>query len=121
METIGIDTTNQPNFCALAYNPESIASPLPTVENVILLVIRDAEYGLRFLLHPRLDKVVQAVDMPYIKSLLEDFIERVKLDAAALFEHLCSLSVGVLVAHTVGEQINEHPGIGALALQFVPI
>jgi hypothetical protein len=111
----------QPKFCALEYNPAPVGSPLPTTKNVILLVIRDAECELQFLISPRLRQIVKDIDLPYIDSLLKDFIERVKLNAALLFEQLCSLSVGVLLTWAVGEQIVDHPEIRDLALQFVPI
>jgi hypothetical protein len=122
METFNFYPTEpQPNFCALEYIPESVDCPLPTVKNIILLVIRDAECGLHLLIHPRLHQIVKAVDLPYIEALLEDFIERVKLNAALLFKQLCSLSVGPLFTRAVGEQIVDHPDIYGLALQFVPI
>jgi hypothetical protein len=122
METINLKPTgSQPSFCALEYIPESLGDPLPTSKNVILLVTLDAECGLCFLIHPRLHQIVKSIDLPYIESLLEDFIERVRLNAVLLFEQLCSLTVGPLLTRTIGEQIVDHPDIHDLALQFVPI
>lgn len=114
-------TGPQPNFCALEYIQESAGSQLPTSENVILVVIRDAECVLRFLIHPTLHRIVNAIDLPYIESLLVDFIERVKLNAELLFAQLCSLTVGPLVTRTVGERIADFPDIHDRALQFVPV
>jgi len=122
METFNFKPNRpQPNFCALVYIPESVDCPLPTVKNIILLVMRDAECGLRFLIHPRLRQIVKAIDLPYIESLLDDFIERIKLNAELLFKQLCSLSAGLLRTRAVGEQIADHPDIYDLALLFVPI
>jgi hypothetical protein len=122
METINLKLTGpQRKFCALEYTPEAIGCPLTTTTNVILLVIRDAECGIRLLIHPRLREIVKAIDLHYIELLLEDFIERIKINAALLFEQLCSLSFGPLLTRAVGEQIVDHPEINDLALQFVPI
>jgi len=84
-------------------------------------VLRDAESGLRLLIHPALRQIVKAIDLSYIESLLEDFVKRIKLNAALLFEQLCSLSVGLLVVRTVGQLLDDHPDIHNLASQFVPI
>lgn len=105
-------------FCALTYAPDAELSLLPAVRHVILIVVQKADYALHILIHPGLKKIVDAIDMPYIESLLEDFIERVKLHAVELFRHLCSLVVGPLQAGTVGEQLCEYPDIHELALQF---
>jgi hypothetical protein len=122
IETFNFKLTGpQPRFCALEYIPGSGACGLQNAKNIVLLVIRDAEFELRFLRHPRLHQVVKATDLHYIESLLADFIERVRYDAAHLFEQLCALSVGPLVTRTVGEQTVHYPEIHDLALQFMPI
>jgi hypothetical protein len=104
-------------FCALAYAPMSGDSRLSAANNVILIAIEDSGV-LRFLVHPNLKSVVDAIDLPYIESILKDFVERINRYATALFRQLCSLAVGPLQTHTVGEQLCEHPNIHNLALQF---
>jgi len=111
----------RPNFCALEYIPDVDGHPLPTIRNIILLVLRDADCGLRFLIHPGLRQIVKAVDLSYIKSLLEDFILRVKLNAEFLFKQLCSLSVGLLSTRAIGDQIVEYPDIHELVVQFASL
>jgi hypothetical protein len=122
MRTINFDPSrSQQGFCAIEYVPEPTGVLLTTAKNVISLAVRDAKYVLRFFVHPNLHKIVWAIDLPHIKSLLEDFIERVRRDAENLFRQLCSLSAGILVTRAVGENISYFPKIQELVLQFVPV
>jgi hypothetical protein len=107
-------------FCALAYAPMSGEGRLAAAEHVILLAIEDSG-ALRFLVHPNLKSVVNAVDFAYIESILKDFVERINRYATELFQQLCSLSVGPLQTHTVGDQLCEHPDIHSLVSQFVAL
>ncbi len=109
VKTIDPKLTKGLHFCALEYASNSIGNPLHIMQNVILLVIRYVEGGLRFFLHPKLEQVVKAVDLSYIEPLLEDFMERVKRNAAALFEHLASLSVGILVPRPLANKLSIIP------------
>jgi hypothetical protein len=108
-------------FCALAYAPVAEPGLLPAVRHVIMIAVQKADCTLHILVHPNFKKIVDAIDIPYIESLLKDFIERVTLHAAELFHQLCSLAVGPLQAETVGAQLCEHPNIHKLALQFASL
>jgi hypothetical protein len=115
------DAISKSRFCALAYAPNAELGLLPAVRHVILIIVQKADCALHILVHPNLKKIVDAIDISYIESLLIDFIERVNLHAAELFRHLCSLAVGPLQTETVGEQLCEHPNIHELALQFAAL
>jgi hypothetical protein len=102
--TLKSGAVSKSRFCAL--------------KHVILLVIEEADRALRFLVHPNLESIVDAIDFPYIKSVLKDFVERINHYAAELFRQLCSLAVGPLHTHAVGERLCEHPDMHKLASQF---
>jgi len=123
MTNTSIDSgvVSAPSFCALAYAPNSYHSESSVIGHVILLVIQEAEDALRFMIHPNLRDIVDAIDLPYIQSLLVDFLERVKLNATHLFRHLCSLAIGPLLTEAVGEQLSLYPEINKLTAQFIPL
>ena len=112
---LGISSKSR--FCALAYASTSENDKLSATKHVILLAIEDSGV-LRFLVHPNLKSVVDAIDFPYIQSLLRDFVERINHYATELFRQLCTLAVGPLQAHTVGEQLCKYPDIHDLSLRF---
>jgi hypothetical protein len=85
---------------------------------IILLVLEDEKGSLCFLVHPELREVVTDKDIPYIESLLKDFLERAKLNPAALFKQLSSLEVGPLVTHETGSNISDYPHIFMLCSHF---
>ena len=102
-------------FCALAYRAEDSCRASP----IIVIVLKDARGGLRFLVDPGWRAVVRAEDVNYLESLLGDFLERAKEEPAALFKQLSSLAVGRLVTQEAGEQISDHPPLLALSSRFV--
>lgn len=116
--TIEPFASSKSRFCALAYAPRSGAKVgrLSAAEQVVLLAIEDSGV-LKLLVHPNLKSIVDAIDFPYIESLLKDFAERIIYHTTELFCQLCTLAVGPLQVHTVGE-LCEHPNIQELALQF---
>jgi hypothetical protein len=86
-----------------------------------VLVLEDDIDKLRFLVHPELRAVVAGNDLSYLESLLQDSVERTKLDPAALSKHLCSLGVGPLLTQQVGTSISDHPVLLELCLRFVQL
>jgi hypothetical protein len=110
-----------PAFCVLEYLPKFESSYLPVMDRVVLLAEREGGRPLRILVHPKLLQVIQETDRPYIGSLLEDMLERGKVDAERLFQQLSSLTAGPLVTRAVGERIADHTEIAVLAAQFVPL
>lgn len=85
-----------------------------------MLVLRDNMEGrLRFLIHPEMTTIVQEGDLAYIESLLSDFLERAKLNPAALFMQLSSLAVGPLITHETGPSLAEFPAIQELSKIFL--
>jgi len=88
---------------------------------IILLMLKDEDGNVRFLVHPELRAVVQREDLAYIKSLLRDFKERAGLHRHALFRQLSSLEVGPLVTHEVGASPSDEPSSLAACSRFVPL
>jgi hypothetical protein len=88
---------------------------------VFHIVFKAASGSLSFLIDPGWRSVFCARDLDYVGSLLHDFLGRPKEQPAALFEQLCSLGVGPLVAHETGEQISDHPALAELSSRFVPL
>jgi len=113
--------SSQWRFCALDYRPQSGSTGSLVTPSPILLVLRDEEGNLRFLVHTELPAIVQGEDWVYLQSLLRDFEERAKLDPASLFKQLSTLRVGPLVTRVVGADLNEYPEIQALSSAFVEL
>lgn len=89
--------------------------------STILLVLKDGEGNLCFLVPPELSKLVTSRDYSYIQSLLRDFVARAKLDPASLFKQLSSLRVGPLVTQEVGSNIADHPILSSLCSRFMQL
>ena len=87
----------------------------------MLLVLRDEEDRLRFLVHPEWRTIVQAEDLNYLESLFQDFLERAKLHPGALFEQLCSLGVGPIAAQRIGLNPDDHPSVRELSTGFIEL
>ena len=104
-------------FSALAY----IAEAFGGASTIILIVLEEANGGLRFLVDPDWRAVVQAKDKMYVESLLSDFLERTNEQPATLFKQLSSLAVGPLVTQETGEQISNHPLLLELSSRFVQL
>jgi hypothetical protein len=115
------DGSPQVEFCALEYRPQAWSEASSGAALVIVLVLRDKERGLRFLVHPELRNIVGEEDIVFIESLLLDFSERAKLHPAALFNQLCSLGVGPLVTQEAGSDISEYPPIKELSSRFLEL
>jgi hypothetical protein len=84
-----------------------------------LLVLEDGEGSPRFLVHQELRAIVSDKDLPYLESLFKDFLERAKLNPAALFKQLSSLGVGPLVTQETGSNISDYPYLLKLYSRFV--
>lgn len=101
----------------MSYGTQDLGRGAP----IILIVLKDARSGLRFLVDPGWRALVQAEDMEYLDSLLGDFLERAKKQPATLFKQLCSLAVGPLVTHATGEQLSDRPPLLELSSRFVQL
>jgi hypothetical protein len=84
-------------------------------------VLREDENGLRFLIHPEMRSIVQAEDLNYLESLLNDFVERGKIYPAPLFKQISSLGVGPLATHECGSKLSDHPSLKELSVHFVEV
>jgi hypothetical protein len=82
-------------------------------------MLEDARGCLSFLVRQDWRVIVQAADLAYIESLLDDLLERAKLQPAPLFKQLSSLGVGPLVTQQTGENISDYLSICELGTQFV--
>ncbi len=74
-----------------------------------------------FLAHPNLHRVVGTAELSYITSLLVEFLVRAKFEAEQLFHRLCSQASGPLLPWKIGDQLEQHPDIRDLAMQFLPL
>jgi len=108
-------------FCTLEYRPPNWDSASSQIAPVILLVLRDRQGDLRFLIHPELRIIVHPEDLDYIESLLLDFGERAKQHPDDLFKQLSSLNVGPFVTNEVGSSLSEFPAIQKLSSDFVQL
>ena len=118
---VGSEQARQYQFCSLEYRQQGWGGASSRFRPIILLVLRDGEGNLRFLLHPELHLIVQKEDLEYIQSLLEDFLERAKREPAALFKQLSSLGVGSLVTQEVGSNLDDDSSLKELSSRFVAI
>ena len=117
----GANASPLPRFCALAYRPDPLCQAFEDAGSVILLAVEDEQDALCLLVHPDLYQCVREEDCSYIKSLLNDIFERAKSQPNALFEQLCSLAAGPLIACEVGARLAEYPQLMKLSARFVRV
>jgi hypothetical protein len=118
LENSEMSESPQPGLCALEYSPQFPNGASSQKGQVILLVLKDREGNLRFLLNPEWRNIVQDPDLDDVQSLLEDFHGRAQLHPANLFDQLCSLAVGPLVAGTVGASLRDYPNLEEFSRTF---
>jgi hypothetical protein len=93
-----------------------------TPKPLILLMVTLTNAGrLHLLLNPDWNSVVQPEDHDYFSELWEDFVIRSKTAPQELFEQLISLSVGPLVASTIGLSLSDYPQLQVLSAGFVEL
>ena len=120
--TLNTDSRSQRDFCALEYRTQSAGIGVPRNASVILLVLRNNDGSLRFLIHPELRNIYQGKDLEYLDSLLWDFVERARLYPDELFKQLSTLSdIGPLATHQAGLNIADYPALAELAGSFVEL
>lgn len=73
----------------------------------MLLVLKDEQDKLRFFVNPEWRTIALEQDSEYIKTLIEDLLERSKVDPDALFKQITSLGVGPIVAEEVGSSLDN--------------
>lgn len=108
-------------FCALEYRATDRDESPSRDSTIILLVFKDVDDNLSFLVEPDWRSMVQQRDIDYLDSLFQDFIERASLEPNALFAQLSALAIGPLVARTVGLQIADYPSLVKLCSRFAKI
>jgi hypothetical protein len=108
----------QGRFCALEYRPQAQVSGSLKPPTIIVLVLKDENGKLRFLVHAQLCSIVTGADISYIQSLLDDFVERATLHPAELFKQLSSLGVGPLVTKETGSSILDKPSLLDICSRF---
>ena len=119
--SLEMDEHPQYQFCSLEYRRQSWGDASSRFRPVVLIVLRDGEGNLRFLVHPELHTIIQEKDLDYIQSLLKDFLERAKLEPAALFKQLSSLGIGSLVTQEVGSNLADDSSLQELSSSFVEL
>lgn len=106
-------------FCVLGYRPREESSADKTAAPLVVLLLWDQESSPQILAHPELNKIVSREDLDYLESLLQDFLERAKLEPEALFKQASSLGVGPLVTVEAGPSISDFPSISEMCSSFV--
>lgn len=91
------------------------------ISTVLLLVLRDEQGKLSFFVNPEWRTIVDDQDLDYIKSLIEDLLERAKVDPDPLFTQITSLGVGPIVAQEVGSSLDNSQQIQKLRLGLVEL
>jgi len=84
----------------------------------VILLLEDGRGSLRCLVYRDWRDVVQAQDIGYIESVLDDLRERAALDSEALFRQLSSLETGPLLTQSVGSNLADYPSIEKLLPRF---
>ena len=108
-------------FCSLEYRPfaeKSQAISFPSC--VLMLMLEDCDGCFEIFVSPNLSVLVHHDHLHYMKSLLEDFNERVRLDPSSLFRQLSSLSVGLLITHKIGTCGVDDEYLNSTCSGFVP-
>jgi hypothetical protein len=105
----------------MEYKPQRRSGDPPHAPFIFLLVLKDENGKLNFLAHPQWRTLVQPEDSEYVESLLADLPVRAKTHPDALFDQLCSLSVGPLETKQIGQSISEHPTLAKLISTFEPV
>jgi hypothetical protein len=108
-------------YCALEYSAHDDESLSSNIEKVILIASRPTSGELSIRVHPNWRQITISADYPYLKELLDDLAERVRLDSDALLKQLSSLSVGPLHTYDVGQTISDRTDLLQLWDSFMEI
>ena len=73
------------------------------------------------MVHPELRAIVQPEDIGYVQALLQDFLERAKLDPNALFKQLCTVGIGPMVTGDIGTELADRPLLLELSSRFAEL
>ncbi len=112
-------------FCILGYRSEQ--QKLAENETKLILVgrgfldVEDDHFKLELFVDPGWPAFVSEDDRHYIEALFKDLAERAIQDAETLFEQLCSLEVGPLVARQVGRGTSETSSALSMIEQMVQL
>jgi len=110
-----------PQFCVIEYNHQRQSREPSRSPSIILLVLKNENGNLDFLVHPQWRAMILPEDSEYFESLLADLPVRAKLHSEALFDQMCSLSVGPLQTKETGPRISRNPGLAKLISTFEPV
>ena len=103
-----------PQFCIVEYRTKQSDSLEPKAKHVILVALfhldeEDDRCKLRLFVDPHWREFVQEEDRNYVESLLRDFVGRAEQDPEMLFQHICTLGAGPLVAAEAGTGFSDSP------------
>jgi hypothetical protein len=104
-------------FCALAYRAQE-AEGVSSLENVLIILVRDYEGESRVLARPHWTDVVDRDDKEYIDEMLSDFEARLRREPNNLLRQVSSLSAGPLITYAAGPRLVDHPELFALCAVF---
>jgi hypothetical protein len=107
-----------PQFCLLGYEPQRRSSGTSRAPFIILLVLKGKNGNLDFRVHPQWQALVHPEDSEYIDLLLADLPVRAQLNPDALFDQICSLSVGPIQTKETGPGNSDDPGLAELISMF---
>jgi len=85
-----------------------------------MVMLEDCDGCFEIFVSPNLKVLIRQDHLQYMNELLEDFNQRMRLDPVALFEQLCSLSVGLLVTQKVGTCSADEDYLDSICSGFVP-
>ena len=105
-------------FCTLEYRPQNWDIASSQIAPVILLVLRDEQGNLRFLVHPELRIIVHSRDLDYIESLLLEEVE-IEVDAFQRM-HNFFISYHACALRDWGSQSTRPGGGGGHSCGTVP-
>jgi hypothetical protein len=104
-------------YCALAAStPDSGAGPRGDEEPIVLVMMKGPLP--RILINPRWKLLLGEGEWNYFEDLLLDWRQQLAAHPEALFEQMCSLGTGPLIAVRVGSDIISDPTLKALAETF---
>ena len=99
--TLDLLQRQQPQFCALVYNPRQNPDSL-SLEKIIVILVGSKPKEVNILVRPNWQTIVEEDDRDYVQELLKDFKLRLRLDPEGLLKQASLLSAGPLLTYASG-------------------
>jgi hypothetical protein len=108
-------------FCSLFYSPSPQQEPSTSGQRVLAVLLLSESGQCRVLVEPKWPDFVHPEDAAYIREILHDFKERAQVSPAQLLTQVRDLSVGPLITHAYGDNLETHPDLQRLTAKFEQI